>query len=115
MPSDSLEQQAMDRVARMYSSFDRRAPDRPRHKPEPRPEHKPEPRPEHKPEPRPEHKPEPQPEKPVAPAEKPEKRGGLLEYLMKDKEQSMIMLLLVILMKDGADMNLILALIYLII
>ncbi|MBQ6498504.1 MAG: hypothetical protein IJI48_01215 [Ruminococcus sp.] len=99
MPSDSLEQQAMDRVARMYSSFDRRAPDRPRHKPEPRPEHKP----------------EPQPEKPVAPAEKPEKRGGLLEYLMKDKEQSMIMLLLVILMKDGADMNLILALIYLII
>lgn len=107
MPSDSLEQQAMDRVARMYSSFDRRAPDRPRHKPEPRPEHKPEPRPEHTP--------EPQPEKPVAPAEKPEKRGGLLEYLMKDKEQSMIMLLLVILMKDGADMNLILALIYLII
>lgn len=99
MPSDSLEQQAMDRVARMYSSFDRRAPDRPRHKPEPRPEHKP----------------EPQPEKPVAPAENPEKRGGLLEYLMKDKEQSMIMLLLVILMKDGADMNLILALIYLII
>ena len=99
MPSDSLEQQAMDRVARMYSSFDRRAPDRPRHKPEPRPEHKP----------------EPQPEKPVAPAEKTEKRGGLLEYLMKDKEQSMIMLLLVILMKDGADMNLILALIYLII
>lgn len=99
MPSDSLEQQAMDRVARMYSSFDRRAPDRPRHKPEPRPEHKP----------------EPQPEKPVAPAEKPEKRGGMLEYLMKDKEQSMIMLLLVILMKDGADMNLILALIYLII
>ncbi|MBQ9472221.1 MAG: hypothetical protein IJU73_03655 [Ruminococcus sp.] len=107
MPSDSLEQQAMDRVARMYSSFDRRAPDRPRNKPEPRPEHKPEPQPEHKP--------EPQPEKPVAPAEKPEKRGGLLEYLMKDKEQSMIMLLLVILMKDGADMNLILALIYLII
>lgn len=107
MPSDSLEQQAMDRVARMYSSFDRRAPDRPRHKPEPGPEHKPEPQPEHKP--------ELQPEKPVAPAEKPEKRGGMLEYLMKDKEQSMIMLLLVILMKDGADMNLILALIYLII
>ena len=99
MPSESLEQQAMDRVARMYSSFDRRAPDRPRHKPEPRPE------PES----------EPQPEKPVVSAEKTEKRGGLLEYLMKDKEQSMIMLLLVILMKDGADMNLILALIYLII
>lgn len=99
MPSESLEQQAMDRVARMYSSFDRRAPDRPRHKPEPRPGPEP----------------EPQPEKPVVPAEKPEKRGGLLEYLMKDKEQSMIMLLLVILMKDGADMNLILALIYLII
>ena len=98
MPSESLEQQAMDRVARMYSSFDRHAPNRPRHMPEP--------------EPSPEPPREPEPDEPV---EKPDKRGGLLDYLMKDKEQSMIMLLLVILMKDGADMNLILALIYLII
>ncbi len=97
MPSESLEQQAMDRVARMYSSFDRRPSDRKQQIPEPSRE------------------PEPEPEKPPEPAEKPDKRGGLLEYLMKDKEQSMIMLLLVILMKDGADMNLILALIYLII
>lgn len=101
MPSESLEQQAMDRVARMYSSFDRHAPNRPSHKPEP----------ELSPEPL--H--EPEPDESVEPAGKSDKRGGLLEYLMKDKEQSMIMLLLVILMKDGADMNLILALIYLII
>lgn len=96
MPSDSLEQEAMDRVARMYSSFDRRPQNRPPRR-EPPPE---------KP------KPEPAPPPPVKP---PEKHGGLLEYLMKDKEQSLIMLMLVLLMKDGADMNLLLALIYLLI
>ena len=35
--------------------------------------------------------------------------------LMKDKDQSLILLLLVILMKDGADMNLLVALIYMLI
>ena len=34
---------------------------------------------------------------------------------MKDKDQSLILLLLVLLMKDNADMNLMLALIYLLI
>ena len=34
---------------------------------------------------------------------------------MQDKEQSLIMLLLVLMMKDGADMNLLLALMYLLI
>lgn len=41
-----------------------------------------------------------------------EKSSGLLDVLMKDKEQSLILLLLVILMKDGADMNTVLALMY---
>ena len=34
---------------------------------------------------------------------------------MKDKDQSLILLLLVLLMKDNADMNLMLALVYLLI
>lgn len=95
MPSNSLEQEALDRVSRMYSSFDRRP-----HRP-PRP-----PEPERPPQP------EPQPEPETPPEEKP---SGFLDILMRDKEQSLIMLLLIILMKDGADLNLILALIYLII
>lgn len=99
MPQSSLEQEALDRVARMYSSFDRRRRDPPRKPPEP--------------EPIPEPKPEPEPkEEPLPPVKK---REGLLDLLFKDKEQSLIMLLLVILMKDGADMNLILALMYLLI
>ena len=35
--------------------------------------------------------------------------------LMEDKEQSLILMLLIILMKDGANMDLLLALMYLII
>ena len=101
MPSNSLEQQALDRVARMYSSYDRgrggrhadRAPEPPQEKPESA---------------QPEHISEP-------PAEEKSKPAGFLDTLMEDKEQSMILLLLVILMKDGADLNLILALLYLVI
>ena len=100
MPSDSLEQQAMDRVARMYSTFDRRAGGSPEKRAE-------------RSKPEPEARPEPQ--TPEAPAEKPKPQRGLLEYLMKDKDQSLILLLLVILMNEGADMNLLLALIYLLI
>ena len=100
MPSESLEQQALDRVARMYSSFDRRE----RPQPQPKP-----PAPEPQPEPQP--KPVPQPEKP--PEDK--KPAGLLDVLLKDKEQSLLLLLTVILMKDGADMNTVLALMYLLI
>ena len=93
MPPNSLEQEAMERVARMYAGFDRRSQERPHH---PEPPQKP---------------PEPEPEKPEPPA--PQKQNGLLELLMRDKDQSLILLLLVILMKDGADLNLMLALVYL--
>lgn len=102
MSADSLEQQALDRVARMYASYDRRPqphPDAPvphREPPVPPPVQK-----EH--------------EAHLPPEKHPEKPTGLLDSLMEDKEQSLILLLLVILMKDGADLNLILALMYLII
>ena len=93
MPSQSLEQQALDRVARMYSSFDRRTS---QPSSEPKPQEKP-----------------PAPDMPAPDA--PKKLSGALDFLMKDKEQSLIMLLLVILMKDGSDMNTLLALMYLLI
>ncbi|MBQ9247151.1 MAG: hypothetical protein IJ171_01025 [Ruminococcus sp.] len=96
MPSNSLEQEAMDRVRRMYSSFDRR----------PQSQSTPPKPPEKPPEP------EPEPKQDPTPPQLPEKPRGMLELLLQDKDQSLIMLLLVILMKDGADMNLLLALIY---
>ncbi len=99
MPSQSLEQEALDRVARMYSSFDRRAFPRPQPPKPPEPEPEPQPQPE----------PEPQP----LPVEKPP--AGLPELLLKDKEQSLLLLLLIILMRDGADLNAVLALMYLLI
>ena len=46
---------------------------------------------------------------------KPAHKHGLLETLLEDKEQSLLMLLILILMKDGADLDLILALMYLVI
>ena len=99
MPSNSLEQEAMERVRRMYSGYDRRPPavDMPRPQPKPEPPKRP-----------------PEPEKPVI-AHHEEKSGSLLDMLMQDKEQSLIMLLLVLMMKDGADMELLLALMYLLI
>lgn len=109
MPSQSLEQEALDRVARMYSSFDRRSRSRVplsqpaaannRDKSEPKPA------------------PEPQPPEQELRSDNSnkEKSTGLLDVLLKDKEQSLILLLLVILMKDGADMNTVLALMYLLI
>lgn len=104
MPSNSLEQEAMERVRRMYASFDR-----PPERGERPPERPPEPAPLKGEKPSPPEK----TEKPHHPPEKP--KNGLLDLLMKDKDQSLIMLLLVILMKDGADMNLLLALVYLLI
>lgn len=106
MPSNSLEQEAMERVARMYSSFDRRPP---QHRP-PRPAQQAKPESKHESEPAQSEK---EPERAQS-AARPENRG-LLELLMKDREQSLIMILLIILMKDGADMNLLLALVYLLI
>lgn len=101
MALDSLEQQALDRAARMYASYDRRHSPRSAEPPA-KPEEKP---------------PVPEPQPQTAPAEAhraPQKPAGLLDTLMEDKEQSLILLLLLILMKDGADMNAVLALMYLI-
>lgn len=42
------------------------------------------------------------------------KSENLLDYLMKDKEKSLIMLLIIILSNDGADSSLLLALMYLV-
>ena len=99
MPSNSLEQEAMERVRRRYAGYDRR----PQSKDAPLPHREPEPH----------HEP-PHPKPPVMP-DPPKKNNGLLDMLMQDKEQSLIMLLLVLMMKDGADMNLLLALMYLLI
>ena len=41
--------------------------------------------------------------------------NSLLDVFLKDQDQSLILLLLVMLMRDGADMNLMLALVYLLI
>ena len=100
MPSNSLEQEAMDRVRRMYASFDRPAPPQKAVK-------KPDPAPA-----------EGDPAPPQEPAPKqPDQNapGSLLDLLLKDRDQSLILLLLVMLMKDGADMNLLLALVYILI
>ncbi len=106
MATNSLEQQALDRVARMYAGYDRRPPHGRPANPEPAPPPAPDPEP---------------PAQEISAEEKrqmppaPEKPAGLLDALMEDKEQSLILLLLVILMKDGADMDAVLALMYLLI
>ena len=100
MPSNSLEQEAMDRVRRMYASFDRPAPPHKAVK-------KPDPAPAEC---------DPAPPKEPAPKQSDQKSpGSLLDLLLKDRDQSLILLLLVMLMKDGADMNLLLALVYILI
>jgi len=90
----------MERVSRMYGSFDRRQPGHSAPAQHRRPDPPPAPS---------------EPEEPPVPPEKPPKPPGLLEQLMEDREQSLLMLLLVILMKDGADMSTVLALMYLLI
>ena len=103
----------MDRVKRMYSSFERPQNRLPKHSAEPikPPKRSTEPiqPPKHA-----EHKSKPQPVPPIEPVHK-EPPRGLLELLLKDKDQSLILLLLVLLMKDGADMDLLVALIYMLI
>ena len=101
MPSNSLEQEAMDRVRRMYASFDRPAPQHEAvNKPDPASAER-------------------DPAPPIEPAPKQSSDenapGSLLDLLLKDRDQSLILLLLVMLMKDGADMNLLLALVYILI
>lgn len=111
MPSQSLEQEALDRVARMYSSFDRRP--RKSFAQPASADHRQ--RTAEKPDPESQKPPEPESELPGQNNSLEEKSSGLLDVLLKDKEQSLILLLLVILMKDGADMNTVLALLYLLI
>lgn len=108
MPSNSLEQEAMDRVRRMYASFDNRAP---RVEKPPEPRHQPK-----RPEPAAKEPNEPREEKKQEPSQaSPDQPKSLLDIFLKDQDQSLILLLLVMLMKDGADMNLMLALVYLLI
>ena len=93
----------MDRVRRMYASFDRPAPrtETPqRERSAPAVEKKEPPAPPEEPA---HHKPQNDHEPP----------NSLLDVFLKDQDQSLILLLLVMLMKDGADMNLMLALVYL--
>ncbi len=86
----SIEQDALDRVSRMYSSFDRtRRPPQRREEPPPQ---------------RHEEPPEPQNER----------QPNLMELLTEDSERSLIMLLILLLLHDGADSTLILALMYII-
>ena len=111
MPQRSLEQEAMDRVRRMYAPFDGARADSGNTSRQPRPAPQKQPS---------EPKPEPPKTAKDIPVEKsvPESTtspGSLLELFMKDKDQSLILLLLVLLMKDGADMNLMLALMYILI
>jgi hypothetical protein len=105
MPLNSLEQQALDRMGRMYASFDNRPP-RPTHDGRPDPPAPPQPAPPQPEPPKPE-PPKPEPSDP--PAGKP---PGFLDLLLEDKEQSLVLLLLIILLKDGADLHTILALLY---
>lgn len=101
MPSNSLEQEAMDRVRRMYASFDKHAPQA--EKPsEPSSSEKAEVV----------SKDETKRDVPKTPSAQP---NSLIDIFLKDQDQSLILLLLVMLMKDGADMNLMLALMYLLI
>ena len=109
MPSNSLEQEAMDRVRRMYASFDRPAP-QPMHSVEKQSD----------PAPVVEQSESSKPTQPTQEADpKPQmaekQPNSLLDVFLKDQDQSLILLLLVMLMRDGADMNLMLALVYLLI
>ena len=117
MPQQSLEQEAMDRVRRMYAPFDSRAPRaEPSGKTKESGKVKADPRAaeqgsSHA---RP-MKPKEREAEPPVETNSPSKPVSLLDVYMKDKDQSLILLLLVLLMKDGADMNLTLALMYLLI
>ena len=125
MPNDSLEQQALDRVARMYSSYDRRtgrsvqihndrtdrgSDDRGRNPSSDTP------RPSRDDDGDRSSQPSADSDGFISKSSGTDNKApGFLGALMEDKEQSLIMLLLVILMKDGADLNMILALMYLLI
>ena len=85
-----MEQEALERVRRMYGGFDTRKPAPPKQETKPPKEEKP-------------------PECEQPPAEK-----NLLDELLKDNERSLILLLLLVLYSEKADASLLLALMYLI-
>lgn len=89
-----MEQEALERVRRMYGSFDTRkaSPQKPASKP-PEKEESPDS--------------EPASEKPLA-------EKNLLDELLKDNERSLILMLLLVLYSEKADASLLLALMYLI-
>ena len=112
MSTNSLEQEAMDRVRRMYASFDARA-----NPPERRADEKPEHHADTAGKKRSVRADAPAAEKPAARRSepKPSKPNSLIDVFLKDRDQSLVLLLLVLLMRDGADMNLMLALMYILI
>lgn len=94
MPHSTMEQEALERVRRMYGSFDRG-------KPAPK-----------RPDPKPDHSEETP--KSEAPIEQPSEEKNLLDELIKDNERSLILLLLLVLYSEKADASLLLSLMYLI-
>ncbi len=101
MPQSSIEQAALERASLMYGPFDTR---NNKKSSVPQTDSKPE-----------------TPKKQVQIVDNnqqtnaPKGNENFLDILMKDKEKSLIMLLIVILANDGADTTLLLALMYLII
>lgn len=79
----------------------------------PRQEARPEPRPEPRSEPEPE--PEPEPERVPEESPPPERfAGGALDFLLKDSEKTLILVLMLILLEEKTDSSLIFALMYLV-
>ena len=95
----SFEEEALARARQMKRSQERRPPPGQPGLPEPEP-----PRDEPAPEPKPELNPPPKP----APANK----GGVLELFFRDRERSLLMTLLLLLMDENSDPGLLLALVY---
>lgn len=92
----SFEEEAFARASQLHRRDDRR-------KPPPKPEP---PKPEPKPQP-------PKPQPPKAPELLPEKAPNLMETLFADKDKSLILLLLMLLMDGESDPSLLFALAYL--
>lgn len=100
MPQSSMEQEALERVRRMYGGFDTRG--RTRHEPLLSPAEKEE-----------TEKTEEKEDQPQPLSMQKEERN-LLDELLKDNERSLILLLLLVLYSEKADSSLLLALMYLI-
>lgn len=97
-----FEEEAFERARRMSHNRPGGAAHREEHREEP-PKPKPEPKPERPPKP-------PEPPKPPAPKPKP---PNVLETLFQDKEKSLILMLLMLLMDENADPTLLFTLMYL--